>query len=57
MQHVPERRCARGAGAVARVPTVGRMLRKAGYGTACKGRRHLNRECDSTCPERLFNSE
>jgi arylsulfatase len=39
------------------VPTLGHMLRKAGYYTAYKGKWHLNREFDSTDPDRLFTTE
>jgi arylsulfatase len=40
-----------------RVPTIGHMLRKAGYYTAYKGKWHLNREFDSHQPTRLFTRE
>ena len=39
------------------VPTIGHMLRKAGYYTAYKGKWHLNKEFESTDPDRLFTSE
>ena len=39
-----------------RVPTVGHLLRKAGYYTAYKGKWHLNKEFDSSDPDRLFTS-
>lgn len=39
------------------VPTVGHMLRKAGYYTAYKGKWHLNREFDREEPDRLFTKE
>lgn len=39
------------------IPTVGHMLRKAGYYTAYKGKWHLNRSFDSQEPERLFTKE
>ena len=39
------------------IPTVGHMLRKAGYYTAYKGKWHLNREFESSNPDRLFTSE
>ncbi len=39
------------------VPTVGHMLRKAGYYSAYKGKWHLNKEFDVSEPERLFTKE
>jgi len=39
------------------VPTIGHMLRKAGYYTAYKGKWHLNKEFDALEPERLFTKE
>lgn len=39
------------------VPTIGHMLRKAGYYTAYKGKWHLNKEIDSDAPDRLFTKE
>lgn len=39
------------------VPTIGHMLRKAGYYTAYKGKWHLNKEFESTDPDRLFTTE
>jgi len=39
------------------VPTVGHMLRKAGYYTAYKGKWHLNKEFDVNEPEKLFTKE
>jgi arylsulfatase A-like enzyme len=39
------------------VPTIGHMLRKAGYYTAYKGKWHLNKEFDTKEPERLFTKE
>lgn len=39
------------------VPTIGHMLRKAGYYTAYKGKWHLNREFDTDEPSRLFTRE
>jgi arylsulfatase len=39
------------------VPTVGHMLRKAGYYTAYKGKWHLNAEFDREQPDRLFTKE
>ena len=39
------------------VPTIGHMLRKAGYYTAYKGKWHLNSDFDSERPERLFTKE
>lgn len=38
-------------------PTIGHMLRKAGYYTAYKGKWHLNKDFESTDPDRLFTSE
>lgn len=40
-----------------KIPTVGHMLRKAGYYTAYKGKWHLDREFDTDTPSRLFTSE
>lgn len=40
-----------------KIPTIGHMLRRAGYYTAYKGKWHLNKEFDSTEPERLFTKE
>lgn len=40
-----------------KVPTIGHMLRKAGYYTAYKGKWHLNREFDSHNPTKLFTKE
>ena len=40
-----------------KVPTIGHMLRKAGYYTAYKGKWHLNREFDSHQPTKLFTRE
>jgi arylsulfatase len=39
------------------VPTIGHMLRKAGYYTAYKGKWHLNKEFDMREPEKLFTRE
>jgi arylsulfatase len=39
------------------VPTIGHMLRKAGYYTAYKGKWHLNKDFDTREPERLFTRE
>ena len=39
------------------IPTVGHMLRAAGYYTAWKGKWHLNREFDTHEPERFFTKE
>jgi arylsulfatase A-like enzyme len=39
------------------IPTIGHMLRKAGYYTAYKGKWHLNKEFDTQEPNRLFTSE
>jgi arylsulfatase len=39
------------------VPTIGHMLRKAGYYTAYKGKWHLNRDFDTDLPDRLFTKE
>lgn len=40
-----------------KLPTVGHMLRKAGYYTAYKGKWHLNHDFDSPDADRLFTSE
>ena len=40
-----------------KVPTIGHMLRKAGYYTAYKGKWHLNKEFDSHEPTKLFTKE
>jgi arylsulfatase len=40
-----------------KIPTIGHMLRKAGYYTAYKGKWHLNKEFDTQEPERLFTKE
>jgi arylsulfatase A-like enzyme len=39
------------------VPTIGHMLRKAGYYTAYKGKWHLNKEFDTQEPDKLFSRE
>jgi arylsulfatase len=39
------------------VPTIGHMLRRAGYYTAYKGKWHLTREFDQPEPDRLLTSE
>lgn len=39
------------------IPTIGHMLRHAGYYTAYKGKWHLNREFDGANPDRLLNEE
>jgi arylsulfatase len=39
------------------IPTIGHMLRKAGYYTAYKGKWHLNRDFDVKEPDRLFTKE
>ncbi|HSV19645.1 MAG TPA: sulfatase-like hydrolase/transferase [Casimicrobiaceae bacterium] len=39
------------------IPTVGHMLRKAGYYTAYKGKWHLDKAFDSTNADRLFTTE
>ncbi|MGH2362354.1 MAG: sulfatase-like hydrolase/transferase, partial [bacterium] len=39
------------------IPTIGHMLRKAGYYTAYKGKWHLNRAFDMSEPDRLFTEE
>jgi arylsulfatase len=41
----------------ANIPTIGHMLRKAGYYTAYKGKWHLNRDFESSDPDRLFTTE
>lgn len=40
-----------------KVPTIGHMLRKAGYYTAYKGKWHLNKEFDSHNPTKQFTRE
>jgi arylsulfatase len=40
-----------------KIPTIGHMLRKAGYYTAYKGKWHLNKEFDTREPDRLFTKE
>jgi arylsulfatase A-like enzyme len=40
-----------------KIPTIGHMLRKAGYYTAYKGKWHLNRKFDSEVPDHLFTKE
>jgi arylsulfatase len=40
-----------------KIPTIGHMLRKAGYYTAYKGKWHLAREFDPATAERLFTKE
>jgi arylsulfatase A-like enzyme len=40
-----------------KIPTIGHMLRKAGYYTAYKGKWHLNRKFDSEDSDRLFTKE
>jgi len=39
------------------VPTIGHMLRKAGYYTAYKGKWHLNKEFDTREPDQLFTQQ
>lgn len=39
------------------IPTIGHMLRKAGYYTAYKGKWHLNREFDARNPTHLFEKD
>ncbi|MDQ8038205.1 MAG: sulfatase-like hydrolase/transferase [Pedobacter sp.] len=39
------------------IPTVGHMLRKAGYYTAYKGKWHLNRDFEREEPDHLFTKE
>lgn len=39
------------------IPTIGHMLRKAGYYTAYKGKWHLNRDFDTRSPTHLFENE
>lgn len=39
------------------VPTIGHMLRKAGYYTAYKGKWHLNKDFDMREPDKLFTRE
>jgi arylsulfatase len=40
-----------------KVPTIGHMLRKAGYYTAYKGKWHLNKDFDMQESDKLFNRE
>lgn len=40
-----------------KIPTIGHMLRQAGYHTAYKGKWHLDREFDTAAPSRLFTQE
>jgi arylsulfatase len=40
-----------------RVPTLGHLLRQAGYYTAYKGKWHLNKEFESSDPDRMFTTE
>ena len=40
-----------------RIPTIGHLLRQAGYYTAYKGKWHLDREFDTDAPSRLFAKE
>lgn len=40
-----------------KIPTIGHMLRKAGYFTAYKGKWHLNRDFDAEEPDRLLTAE
>jgi arylsulfatase len=40
-----------------KVPTIGHMLRKAGYYTAYKGKWHLDKRFDSHQPTKLFTEE
>ncbi len=40
-----------------KIPTIGHMLRKAGYYTAYKGKWHLNRKFDVEEPDKLFTAE
>jgi arylsulfatase A-like enzyme len=40
-----------------KIPTIGHMLRKAGYYTAYKGKWHLNQTFDAKEPERGFTKE
>lgn len=40
-----------------KVPTIGHMLRQAGYYTAYKGKWHLNKDFDSHNPTKLFTKE
>jgi arylsulfatase A-like enzyme len=39
------------------VPTIGHLLRKAGYYTAYKGKWHLNGDFDTETPSKLFTAE
>jgi len=38
-------------------PTLGHLMRKAGYYSAYKGKWHLNKDFESTDPDRLFTTE
>ena len=40
-----------------KIPTIGHLLRKAGYYTAYKGKWHLNRKFDVEDPEQLLTAE
>jgi len=40
-----------------RIPTIGHMLRKAGYYTAYKGKWHLNSKFEMEAPDHLFTKE
>lgn len=40
-----------------KIPTIGHMLRKAGYYTAYKGKWHLNHDFDTKHPSRVFTQE
>lgn len=40
-----------------KVPTIGHLLRKAGYYTAYKGKWHLNKDFDSHNPTKLYTKE
>jgi arylsulfatase len=40
-----------------KIPTIGHMLRKAGYYAAYKGKWHLNKDFDTQDPEKLFTRE
>jgi len=39
------------------IPTIGHMLREAGYYTAYKGKWHLNAEFEGSTPNKLFTAE
>ena len=56
-RHVRQHRRGVGEEPVDGVPTIGHMLRKAGYYTAYKGKWHLNKDFDTHEPDQLFTKE